>query len=354
MTKITVKPSISIKKAMQILQKTAKKTLIVIDKNRKLLGTITDGDLRRSILAGSDFKKTIRNSYAKKPEFLRIKKYSKEYAKKIMRNKKLSLIPIVDSKNRYVSYISQEQIFENTKKTNRKKFFASAIIMAGGRGTRLGPFTDVLPKPLIPVAGKTIIERIINKFLNVGIKKIDITINHKAKILKSFFEEFNLDCDLNFVEERKQLGTAGSIKLLESKLSGSFFVTNCDILLDINLADLYKFHEKNNFLITIVAASKNYKIPYGVCEINSDKFLEKIKEKPKFNFFANTGMYVLNPKVIKMIPNNKNFDMTDLIEKVKKNNLNIGVYPIPENAWIDIGQWPEYQKTIKHFDEKKY
>mgnify|MGYP001234034090 CR=1 FL=1 len=349
MQDITVKNNISIKKAMQILQRTAKKTLIVVNKNNKLLGTLSDGDIRRSILEGAKFNDKITNSYEKNPVKVEKGKFSKGLLIGVMRKKNLTIVPIVNKSNKLLSLLTWEDLLYLKKIKVKKKLNIPTLIMAGGKGTRLDPFTNVLPKPLIPIGDKTVIEHIIDKFLIFGISSYYLSINHKAKILKSFFQEFNSNIKIKFIEEKKQLGTAGSISFLKNKIKNNFFVTNCDIIVDVNLNDLLTFHKKNNFAITALVAEKNYKIPYGVCEIDELNNLKKINEKPKYNFFANTGFYILNKKVINLIPKNKFFDMTDLIYKAKKRKLKVGVYPIPETAWNDVGQWDEYKKTLKNF-----
>ena len=349
MQDITVKPNISIKKAMQILQKTSKKTLVVINNNKKLLGTLSDGDIRRSILEGKKFNDKIISSYEKNPIKVEKGKFLKSFILREMRKKNLSIVPIVNKKNKLLNILTWENLLNLKKLKIKKKLNIPTLIMAGGKGTRLGPFTNVLPKPLIPIGDKTVIEHIIDKFLTFGIENFYLSINHKAKILKSFFQEFNKNLKINFLEEKKQLGTAGAISFLKNKIKSNFFVINCDIIVDVNLNDLLTFHNKNNFSITVIVAEKNYKIPYGVCKIDSSNNLEKIYEKPKYNFFANTGFYILNKKVIDLIPKNKIFDMTDLVYSAKKKKLKVGVYPIPESAWKDVGQWNEYKKTIESF-----
>ena len=175
-------------------------------------------------------------------------------------------------------------------------------IEAGGKGTRLEPFTKILPKPLVPIHEKPVIEHIIERFTDVGINEFILSVNYKARIMKAFFEELDHDYLIKFVEEEKPLGTAGSLKLLEAKINKPFMMTNCDIIIKTDYPDLYSFHEENNYEITLVASMKNYTIPYGTCELNSDGYLSNINEKPQYDFLINTGLYVLNPSVLKLIP----------------------------------------------------
>ena len=218
--------------------------------------------------------------------------------------------------------------------------------MAGGKGTRLEPFTKVLPKPLVPVHEKPIIEHIIERFKELSCSEFHIMINYKAKILKSYFEELKPDYSVNFVEEQEPLGTAGSLRLLDGKVDQPIFVTNCDIIIKTNYVSLYKFHQEGGYDITLVASTKDYVIPYGTCELNSEGQLSQINEKPQYDFLINTGLYLLNPDVLKLIPKNKFFHITHLIKDVIEQDKKVGVFPIDDDAWIDVGQWTEYKKVV--------
>ncbi len=219
--------------------------------------------------------------------------------------------------------------------------------MAGGSGTRLEPFTKVLPKPLIPVGEKPVIDHIIENFRAYGICEFYLTTHRMSKIIRAYFEEKSPDYFIGFAEEDEPRGTAGGLKLLAHKLKKTFFVSNCDIIIKTDYADLYHFHTKNSYDITLVASTKQFNIPYGICELNSGGSLERIKEKPEYSFLVNTGLYVLNPNVIDLIPDDKLFHITHLIDKVKENTGTIGVYPVSEKAWVDVGQWAEYRKALK-------
>ena len=218
--------------------------------------------------------------------------------------------------------------------------------MAGGKGTRLEPFTKVLPKPLIPIHEKPVIEHILEHFTNVGVKQFILTVNYKARIMKAYFEELKPDYSIDFVEEQKPLGTAGSLKFLENKFNSPIFVTNCDIIIQADYPDIFAFHQNNGYDITLVASIKNYIIPYGTCELDGEGNLKKINEKPKYDLLVNTGLYVINPDILHLIPENESYDITYLIEDAMKKNKKVGVYPIDDDSWIDVGQWAEYQKAV--------
>ena len=215
--------------------------------------------------------------------------------------------------------------------------------MAGGKGTRLQPFTKVLPKPLIPIKDKPIISHILNFFKKENFNNIWISVNYKSNILKSFLNYTEKKLKINYINEKKPLGTIGSVSLLpEKKISKNFILTNCDILIDEPVNNILKFHNSQQADMTIVVVKKNYKIPYGTCLIgNKGRFL-KLEEKPQYNFFVSTGFYVINKKLIRFVKKNKYQDVNDFINKMKKINKKITCYPILEKNWKDFGQWEEY------------
>jgi len=221
------------------------------------------------------------------------------------------------------------------------------VIMAGGRGVRMEPFTKILPKPLVPIGDTPIIELIIQRFTNVGCTDFNITLNYKSKLLKAYFEELQPDYKVYFVEEHEPLGTAGSLRLLKGKFHQPFFVTNCDTIIKADYASLNEFHHAGGYDLTLVASAKEYVIPYGTCELNGEGHLSHINEKPKYDFLVNTGLYVVNAGVLDLIPKNKFYHITHLIEDAKNKNKKVGVFPIDDDAWIDIGQWTEYKQAIE-------
>ena len=345
---ITISKTSTIRQAMKALNKTAEKCLLVVDNNKKLLGTLTDGDLRRSILAGAKFSVDISGCYNKKPAVLINKNYTKEESKKILRNKKLDLIPIVDEKHKVINYITWSSL-NGGRNIEKTPVDVPVVIMAGGKGARMEPFTKILPKPLVPVHEKPIIEHIIERFTDIGCDDFHLTVNYKGRILKAYFEELQPDYNIHFVEEQEPLGTAGSLQFLDGKFSNPFFVTNCDIIIKADYASLYDFHKKGGYDVTLVASAKEYIIPYGTCELNGDGHLSHINEKPSYDFLINTGLYVLNPDVLKLIPENKLYHITHLIKDAKNQGKKVGVFPVDDDAWIDIGQWAEYQKAVDKF-----
>ncbi|GAG94810.1 unnamed protein product, partial [marine sediment metagenome] len=288
-------------------------------------GALTDGDIRRYILKEQNLIGAIENAYNRNPFFVFQEDFDREKVKKIFTENKIGLIPILDQNRKVLDYITWEKVFGSNKRPEDQKLNVPVVIMAGGSGTRLEPFTKVLPKPLIPVGEKPMIDHIIDRFMVYGICEFYLTIHHMSKIIRAYFEEKVPDYSLEFVEENEPRGTAGSLKLLSDKLDRPFFVSNCDVIIEADYADLYCFHTKNSYDITLVASTKQFNIPYGICELNGSGSLKLVQEKPEYSFLVNTGLYVLNPNVIDLIPDNKLFHITHLMDKIRENKGTIGV-----------------------------
>tara|TARA_B100000029_G_scaffold516583_1_gene631435 strand:- start:1016 stop:2053 length:1038 start_codon:yes stop_codon:yes gene_type:complete len=342
-----VKTDITIRQAMKKLNETGQKCLVLTNEENILAGTLSDGDLRKAILQGFAVDDSVEGIYQTKPTALVEGKYDIAKAKKLFTKNKFDLIPIVNEKGKLVDLLFWENVFKKKKNVNKGQLETPVVIMAGGRGTRLEPFTKVLPKPLVPIHDKPVIEHIIDRFTEVGVNEFILTINYKARIMKAFFEELQPEFSVDFLEEKEPLGTAGSLKFLNGKFKEPFLVTNSDIIINSDYPDLYDFHKENNYDITLVASMKNYTIPYGTCELNKKGHLKNINEKPEYNFLVNTGLYVMNPDVLDLIPSKRVYHITHLIEEAKKRGRKVGVYPIDDDAWIDIGEWAEYQKAVE-------
>ncbi|MEK7375560.1 MAG: sugar phosphate nucleotidyltransferase, partial [Candidatus Margulisiibacteriota bacterium] len=194
---------------------------------------------------------------------------------------------------------------------------------------------------------KPIIEIIMEKYEEFGIKEFHISINHKARMIKSYFEEMGDNWKIHFVEEKKPLGTIGSLRLVKRIRTDNLFVTNCDIIINGDYEEMLAYHKKNNNDITLIASYRNFVIPYGVCDIENGGLLKKIREKPQYDLLVSTGMYIIKKKTIGLIPGNKRFDANEFISKVIALGGKIGVFPVDEKSWIDVGQWNEYHKSAE-------
>lgn len=328
---------ISIFEAMEKIDKNAKGILFVVDSEQKLIGTLSDGDIRRWIIKKGSLYESVMNAMNDNP--VKLFPEEKKFATGLMNEKNLRVIPIVDHNARIVGIIerdfnSMESIYQ--KSNGLKK--TPIVVMAGGKGTRLYPYTKVLPKPLIPVGEKTILEHIIERFQLYGGCDFYMVLNHKKNMIKAYLNELEKSFSIHYIDETKPLGTGGGLSLLKGKITETFFLTNCDILIKENLNNIYEYHKKNENVITMVCSLKVFTVPYGVVEMGNEGSVEAMKEKPSFPLWVNTGCYVVEPEIIKRIPIDTEIGFPEIIEECQKKGMKVGVYPISEKAWMDMGQ----------------
>ena len=344
---------------MQTLDQTAEKCLFVVDEDNAVSGTLTDGDVRRAILSGAGLDDGIRSHYNPNPvsitfdneaALLHDRPSLHAEARRLMHDHKVEVIPMLDARRRITGYVRWTDVMGDGEARDESGLDVPVVIMAGGYGTRLEPFTKVLPKPLIPVHDRPIIEHIIDRFVEVGADDFWLTVNYKSRIMKAYFHDREPSYNVRFVEEPEPMGTAGSLQFLKDKIDGPLFVTNCDIIIDADYRDIMRFHQREGHAITLVGSAVHYEIPYGTCVLNGGGSLSHINEKPRYDFIVNTGMYVLNADVLDLIPDEGSFHMTDLIDTVLKDGGTVGVFPVSENAWIDVGQWKEYERAAEKLE----
>lgn len=347
--KNTISHTTPIREAVKKLDFDKLNSLFVIDKKKKVIGVFTMGDFRRAVFNGLDINSEIYYIINKKYEYL-IEGFSNKEAKQIFINNDLIIdIPVLDKNFKLKKIITRKKFNYSKLFINQSLKKIPVVIMAGGKGTRLDPFTRILPKPLIPFGNDPILKIIMDYFNKFGSNKFYISINEKGNMIKAYFHDQKTNYNLQYIEEKKPLGTAGSIKLLKNKLKKTFFAVNSDIIIYSNYPSILQFHKTHNYDLTIISSMRAHVIPYGVCELSNSGKLIDINEKPEYNFLVNTGFYVVEPKVLDLIPNNKKFDMIQLINKAKKKGMNVGVFPVSENSWVDVGQWSEYRKNINKF-----
>lgn len=340
-----INSTVSIKHAMKKLD-TGGIGFLCIYKSNKLFGVITDGDIRRAILNDIPLNTPVEKITNK--NFISLKQnYTEPEVNEIFKNTHVKHIPVVKDDNELVEIITEDVFYKIKPDTKRAKIDTKVVIMAGGKGTRLMPFTQIIPKPLIPVGDKSMIERIMSEYNKYDISDFYISVNYKASMIKAYFEDVKHDYNIKYIDEDKPLGTAGALKFVENAFKKPFFVANCDILIKADYSEIYDFHTAGRYDITLVASMQHYQIPYGVCEISKGGDLIKINEKPEYDFLVNTGMYILSPEILSLIPKNEFYHITHLIKDVKNQGGKIGVYPVSEKSWIDIGQMEEYKKGIK-------
>ncbi|GBE04754.1 glucose-1-phosphate cytidylyltransferase [bacterium BMS3Abin10] len=335
----------SLKAAMQKLSETAEKILFVINEDEKLLGTVTDGDIRRGLLNGLNFVESVEKVMYRKFISLSFDVSDlKKQAERIMIEKKIEQIPILDGNGLITDAILWTDLFDTGQTKKKVNYPNQVVIMAGGKGTRLDPFTRILPKPLIPIGDKPVVELIMERFYLHGFLKFIYTLNYKKEYIKLFLKENDFPYTIDWVEEKDFLGTAGSLSLLKDKITDTFFVINCDSILDVDFEDVLKWHKQQGALLTIIGCHKEVKVPFGVLELNKG-CLTNIIEKPIYDVTINTGVYVMEPSVLSYMTQGEAIDMNKLIELIAEKEK-ISVYPV-SHGWIDIGQWEEYRKTIE-------
>lgn len=340
----------SVRDALKNIDKNARGIAIVVDENGGFLGTITDGDIRRWILKNGSMSAPVSEVMNSNATVLFSGQTDK--AKTIMKEKSITAIPVLN-KNRIVLDIVFLYDETEVNKKNEDLIDTPVVVMAGGLGTRLYPYTKILPKPLIPIGETPILERIIDKFRAYSVNDFYLTVNYKKNMIKSYFNDLDKDYKVNYVDEDKPLGTGGSLSLLKGRINKTFFVSNCDILIDAEYNKILKHHKESGNKITIVTSIKNFTIPYGVFKLSEEGTINEIQEKPEYSYLINTGMYVLEPEVINDIPEDEFYNLPDIIEKYMNDNIKVGIYPISEQCWMDMGQLSEMKDMIDRVEQKE-
>ncbi|MFC3285524.1 nucleotidyltransferase family protein [Litchfieldella rifensis] len=332
--------------ALYQLEETQRKILFVTDEGRRLLGTLTDGDVRRWILGGGNLDGVVGDVCNRSPHVVH-ECHDAAELKNTMLDQHISSVPVLDAEGRIVDVLFWEEIFQpSVPRTRAAPLELPVVVMAGGKGSRLAPFTNVLPKPLIPVGDRTAIEVIIDSFVESGVGEFYLSVNYKSKLIKAFFDELAPSYRLHYVYEDQPLGTGGGLHALAGKLEGDLIVTNCDVIIKADYHALVDHHRQENNDITMVVSLRNYDIPYGICDIVDNGQLCAMREKPHYNFLVNTGLYVLRTAVLDLIPENKFYHLTELIEDVRQRGGRVGVFPISDKAWLDTGEWQQYCESI--------
>lgn len=340
--KITIQSNTKLIDALKKMDETGHKLLLVADDNI-FVGVISIGDIQRSILNCIDLNTAIKKIIRLDIIFASESESMQDIRKEMLRFR-MEFMPIVSNDKKLLDVIFWEDLFSSKIPIIKLKKNFPVVIMAGGRGSRLKPLTNVIPKPLIPIGDKTIIEYIIEKFEVAGCNHFFCSVDYKADILKYYLDSTGKN--ISYFKEPQPLGTAGSLYLLKDKLNGTFFVINCDILVDIDLAELMRFHSENKNTITMVSVVKNFQIPYGTLKTKKNGELIALQEKPNEMYQINSGLYILEPTVFDYISDNQFLHMTTLIENLMADGKKVGVFPVNEHSWTDMGNWDEYLKLI--------
>ena len=349
--KVTVFKEFKILECLKIMDLENRKLLLIKDGD-KFLSLLSIGDIQRAIINNIPLDSEINKILRKKVD---VAYYNDDFEtiKKKMIRFRAEYMPILNHDLEVVDVYFWDEIFtEKDNDGNNKNIDIPVVIMAGGKGTRLKPLTNIIPKPLIPIGEQTIMEHIINNFHKIGCNNFYATVNYKADMIEYYFNNLEKTYNIYYALEKEFLGTAGSIYLLKDKIKETFFVSNCDILIKEDYRKIYKNHKVKENDITIVVAIKNFSIPYGTIELDEKGLFRELKEKPELSYMINTGMYVLEPRIIDEIKPDNFIHITTLIENCHEKGMKVGIFPISEASWMDMGQWNEYHKTLDEFERK--
>lgn len=338
MNKLVLNQDTNFDEAIKLLDKNGNGVLPVVDENNIFIGLITDGDIRKAIL---NKKLDLEHIINKNPYQLNIKSSKMQriqYLKKIKRRQ----IPLIDDENQFISLFTLDEVEFNRKEN-------AVVIMAGGLGTRLGELTKDTPKPMLHVGNKPILETIIEKFIEFGFHKFYLSVNYKKEVIKKYFKDgSDWGIEIIYLEETKRLGTGGALSLIEEDLAEPIIVSNGDVLTSINFEELLSFHANKNSPATMCVREYEHIIPYGVVETDNNDTIRSLSEKPKIKFNINTGVYILSPKSIKIIPKEEFYDLPTLFTSLIESNISPYYYQLSD-YWIDIGKVEEFERAQRDF-----
>lgn len=330
----------SITDAMEAIDKNAKGILFVTDSNGTLEGCISDGDIRRWIIRTGDLKGKVNDVMNESPKW--ISASEEQTGIDMMKKYQIGMIPVLDEKRRVIDILMEDGKNRIIKASDKIKG-VPVFIMAGGKGTRLYPYTKILPKPLVPIGEVPIIERIMKEFSLQGTDRFIVSVNYKKEILKAYLNELK-QYRVEYVEENQPLGTAGSLKLIGNDFPEVFFVTNCDIVVKADYSGMLSYHKNNKNDMTIVSSLKKTTLPYGVLHTKEEGIITSLEEKPKTSYLVNTGMYILNKECLGLIPDKTVYHMTDLANELLKRDKKVGTFPVSEDSFFDMGEFSELQR----------
>jgi len=339
---VLVSPSTSILETIQIIDSAALQIALVVDGDGRLLGTVTDGDIRRAILKGLSLTEPVARAMNPAPTVALVNEGRQEILA-VMKAKNLRQIPVLDEAGRVVGIEILEELLKGGRKDNL------VVLMAGGLGSRLRPLTQECPKPLLRVGSRPILETILHNFIEYGFERFYISVNYKADMIKKYFGDGSRwSVRIEYLEEEQSLGTAGPLSLLPEKTDRPLLVMNGDLLTRVNFDQLLQFHLDSRALATMCVREFDLQVPYGVVKIDGHRLLG-IDEKPVQRFFINAGIYVLQPSVLELIPCVACYDMPDLFARLVEQGRETAVFPVRE-YWLDIGRLSDYERANGEYE----
>ena len=336
-----VSSSMTLRQTIEAITNSALQIALVVDDNNKLIGTVTDGDIRKAILAGKDLNITAAEAMRKSP-ITSSASTPRTVIIKLMREKRIHQMPIVNESGQIVDVLTVDDMLGAQEKTN------AVVIMAGGLGTRLHPLTQETPKPMLNVGGKPILETIIQSFLDQGYVNFFVSLNFKAEVISDYFGDGSkLGASITYLHETTRLGTAGGLSLLPSEVNYPIIVMNGDLLTRISVDALLDFHQRENAVATMVVREDHYQVPYGVVEVDGTQIID-VKEKPTQRHLVNAGIYVLSEQSLANIPKGTYYDMPTHFTKLAADGHRTTAFPLHE-YWVDIGRLDELERAQREW-----
>ncbi len=339
--RIMVPEETSLREGLLLLNETGLQILLVVDGEDRLIGVLTDGDVRRALLRDTSLDVPV--SRIMNRSFSTLGQDQTHLAHDLIRRGKFNHVPILDTAGRVADMVVGSAAAGEPEKRD-----IPVVVMAGGMGTRLSPLTRIVPKPLMPVGEQTMLEKIMDTFATHGFRDFRVIVNHKKDLIKSYFAEAGSPYKLTFLDEESPLGTAGGLTLLKGRVSGTFILTNCDIVAELQYSSLLDWHHEHGAHLTVLGVRKRVDIPYGVIKVDASSFVTEIEEKPFYNHVIVSGVYVVDPVVLELIPEGQPLGMDGLIRMLIERSMRVTCYPI-ETGWFDMGQFEEYRNLLKHF-----
>lgn len=340
--KMTVRRDASLRRVMEVIDYGARQIALVTEDSGVLIATVTDGDVRRGLLKGLGLDSPVSDVMHRNPVTL-LKGTSAASAQRLMRERGLNHIPVVDPDGRLVALALREGMTGIEPRPTR------VILMAGGLGTRLRPLTDTVPKPMIPLGNKPLLERIVTSFQDQGFSRFTLSVNYLGHVIRDHFGDgSDLGVEIDYVEENNRMGTGGALSLLPQRPNEAFVVMNGDILTTTPYGAMMDFHDETGSVVTICAREFNMQVPYGV--LNTDgTTLVSMEEKPVHKHLVNAGIYALSPLALEFIRAGEALDMPDLIDRVKDAGHKVSVFPVRE-YWIDIGRIEDLDRARAEYE----
>ena len=330
---------IPIIKAMEKINANSQGIVFICDNDNAVIAALTDGDIRRHILTGKTLEAPAIEAANRNFRYVTTDDEYKN-AHKTCIEESLTALPKLNERG----HITAIYLMNETNSTINPQISVPVVIMAGGKGTRLYPYTKVLPKPLVPIGEDTITEYIMNRFIDYGCNDFTMIVNHKKNMIKAYFSEEGQKYNIKFIDEDIPLGTGGGLKLLKKSITSTFFMSNCDVLIFADYAEILSLHKETDNIITMICAAKTLTVPYGTVEVNNEGVISSLIEKPSLSFLTNTGIYVIEPRFLDYIEPYVFTHITDSIQKCIDAGERVGVYPVSEGQWSDMGQLEEMEK----------